>query len=60
VKWHCDETYIKVDGRWCYLDRAIDAYGNLVDSLLSETWDMDAAKRFFSGGALSLAPRPRR
>jgi transposase-like protein len=47
-KWHCDETYVKVDGRWSYLYRAIDADGNLVDSMLSETRDMDAAKRFFA------------
>ena len=39
---------MKVDGRWCYLYRAIDADGNLVDSMLSETRDMDAAKRFFT------------
>jgi len=39
---------VKVDGRWCYLYRAIDADGNLVDSMLSETRDMDAAKRFFT------------
>ena len=48
TKWHCDETYVKVDGRWCYLYRAIDADGALVDSMLSETRDMDAAKRFFT------------
>ncbi len=30
------------------LYRAIDADGNLVDSLLSETRDMDAANRFFT------------
>ena len=35
--WYVDETYIKVHGRWCYLYRAIDRDGNLVDSLLSET-----------------------
>jgi transposase-like protein len=46
-RWHVDETYVKVDGRWCYLYRAIDADGNLVDSMLSETRDMEAAKRFF-------------
>lgn len=45
--WHCDETYIKVAGRWCYLYRAIDRDGNLVDSMLSERRDMVAAKRFF-------------
>jgi hypothetical protein len=29
-------TYVKVKGKWCYLYRAIDADGNLVDSRLSE------------------------
>ena len=52
--WYVDETYIKVNGRWCYLYRAIDREGNLVDSLLSKTRDMDAAQRFFHQ-ALSIA-----
>ncbi len=46
--WYVDETYIKVRGKWCYLYRAIDHDGNLVDSRLSEKRDMDAAKQFFS------------
>jgi transposase-like protein len=46
--WHCDETYVKVEGRWCYLYRAIDADGALLDTMLSPTRDMDAAKRFFA------------
>src|SRR5947209_3670849 len=44
--WHCDETYLKVGGRWCYLYRAIDRDGKLVDSMLSEHRDMASAKRF--------------
>jgi transposase-like protein len=36
-----------INGTWCYLYRAIDRDGNLIDSMLSETRDMDAAKRFF-------------
>ena len=48
VKWHADETYVKVNGAWCYLYRAIDRDGNLVDALLSKKRDMDAAQRFFA------------
>lgn len=45
--WYVDETYIKVQGKWCYLYRAIDHDGNLVDSMLSEKRNMEAAQRFF-------------
>jgi putative transposase len=45
--WYVDETYIKVNGRWCYLYRAIDRFGALVDVRLSEARDMKAAKAFF-------------
>ena len=45
--WHVDETYLKVRGRWCYLYRAIDRHGDLVDTMLSEHRDMAAAKAFF-------------
>ena len=36
VSWYLDETYVKVAGRWCYLYRAIDGDGELLDSMLSE------------------------
>ena len=48
TSWYVDETYLKVRGKWCYLYRAIDHEGNLVDSRLSEKRDMDAAKQFFA------------
>ena len=44
---YADETYLKVDGRWCYLYRAIDRDGNLIDTMLSATRAMRAAQRFF-------------
>jgi transposase-like protein len=25
TKWHADETYVKIQGVWCYLYQAIDA-----------------------------------
>ena len=38
-RWHADATYIKVEGQWCYLYRAIDKEGNLVDVYLSDARD---------------------
>ena len=46
-RWHVDETYLKVGGRWAYLYRAVDRDGNLVDTMLSEHRDMAAAQAFF-------------
>ena len=45
--WYVDETYLKVGGHWCYLYRAIDRSGALVDVLFSEHRDMKAARAFF-------------
>lgn len=30
-KWHVDETYVRVRGRWTYLYRAIDKGGDTVE-----------------------------
>ena len=46
-KWHADATYIRVEGRWCYLYRAIDKEGYLVDVYLSDVRDQAAAETFF-------------
>ena len=58
--WYVDETYIKVHGKWCYLYRAIDADGNLVDSRLSEKRDMDAAQQFFKQALAVVGHTPER
>ena len=58
--WYVDETYIKVQGRWCYLYRAIDTSGALVDVRLSETRDMAAAKAFFQSAKTVTGITPAR
>ncbi len=30
-RWFVDETYVKVAGRWVYLYRAIDLFGQVID-----------------------------
>ncbi len=47
-RWFVDETYIKVAGRWTYLYRAVDQYGQVVDVWLSTRRDLSAARKFFS------------
>jgi transposase-like protein len=47
TNWYVDETYIKVQGRWSYLYRAIDQAGNLIDAQLRNTHDLAAAEAFF-------------
>ncbi len=58
--WYVDETYIRVKGKWCYLYRAIDRDGNLVDSLLSEKRNMDAAQAFFREAIAVVGQLPER
>jgi len=41
-----DETYVRVDGRWTYLYRAVDSAGDTIDFLLSPKRDAVAAKLF--------------
>jgi len=60
VSWYVDETYLKVRGRWCYLYRAIDRDGNLIDAMLSEHRDVKAAKSFFRSAKAIMVFRPER
>jgi transposase-like protein len=58
--WYVDETYVKVQGRWCYLYRAIDTSGALVDVGLSKTRDMAAATAFFESAKMVTGITPAR
>jgi transposase, IS6 family len=56
-RWFVDETYVKVAGRWRYVYRAIDQFGQVIDVVVSEKRDLAATRRFFSR-ALGQDPRP--
>jgi transposase-like protein len=47
ARWHVDETYVKVAGRWVYLYRAVDQFGQVIDVYASVRRDGEAARRFF-------------
>jgi transposase, IS6 family len=46
-RWFVDETYVKVAGRWRYVYRAIDQFGQVIDVFVSVRRDTTAAHRFF-------------
>ncbi len=46
-RWFVDETYVKVAGRWRYVYRAIDQFGQVIDVFVSAHRDAKAARRFF-------------
>ncbi len=56
-RWFVDETYVKVSGRWTYMYRAVDQFGQVIDVLASERRDLATARRFFTR-ALSVGRRP--
>ncbi|MGI2262058.1 IS6 family transposase [Candidatus Cardinium hertigii] len=45
--WRMDETYVKLNGKWIYLYRAVDRYGDTVDFFLSARRDKSSALSFF-------------
>ena len=56
-RWFVDETYVKLAGRWIYLYRAVDQYGQVIDVLASPKRDLAATRAFFTQ-TLSHAARP--
>jgi transposase-like protein len=56
-RWFVDETYAKIAGRWAYLYRAIDQFGQVIDVLVSKKRDLAATRRFFTR-ALEHGPSP--
>ena len=45
--WHLDEVFVRIAGEQKYLWRAVDEHGQVLDILLQDHRDTDAAERFF-------------
>jgi transposase-like protein len=57
-RWQVDETYVKVAGRWRYVYRAIDQFGQVIDVFVSAQRDGRAARRFFEHAIGTTKARP--
>ncbi|SCF21743.1 DDE domain-containing protein [Micromonospora haikouensis] len=53
-----DKTYVKVNGIWRYVYRAVDQHGQVIDVLVSKRRDADAARRFFHRALTTLKGTP--
>jgi transposase-like protein len=57
-RWFVDETYVKVNGVWRYVYRAVDQHGQVIDVLVSARRDGEAARRFFRRALSTLRVTP--
>jgi transposase-like protein len=57
-RWFVDETYVKVNGVWCYVYRAVDECGQVIDVLVSARRDAATARRFIRRALSTLKVRP--
>jgi transposase-like protein len=57
-RWYVDEIYVKVNGLWRYVYRAVDQYGQVIDVLVSSRRDAVAARRFFRRALATLNVTP--
>jgi IS6 family transposase len=60
AKWRVDETYIRLQGRWTYIYRAIDEDGQVVDAYFSERRNAKAAQAFFDRALTETGVVPER
>jgi|ERR1700722_1911808 putative transposase len=45
-RWHLDEAFVKVNGKLCYLWRAVDHEGEVLESVVTAKRDKAATLRF--------------
>ncbi|WP_414476339.1 IS6 family transposase [Microvirga sp. M2] len=56
--WRVDETYVRVGGKWKYLFRAVDKHGQLIDFMLSDRRNTQAAYRFLRKARKTVGNHP--
>jgi len=54
--WRIDETYVIVRGRWAYLYRAVDKFGNTIDFYLGSRL-IDSQSQKITAAASAMADR---
>ena len=57
-RWWVDETYVKVSGKWRYVYRAIDQFGQVIDVFICPRRDVTAARRFFQRAISAMKVTP--
>jgi transposase-like protein len=57
-RWFVDETYVKVGGRWRYVYRAVDQFGQVIDVYVSKRRDTAAARGFLRRALGTSAVQP--
>jgi transposase-like protein len=57
-RWFVDETYVRVNGMWRYVYRAVDQHRQVIDVLVSKRRDGHAARRFFARALTTLKVTP--
>jgi transposase-like protein len=57
-RWFVDETYVKVNGVWRYVYRAVDQHGQVIDVLVSTRRDANVARRFFHQALNTVKVKP--
>ncbi len=60
AKWRVDEMYVRFNGRWTYVYRAIDEDGQVVDAYFSERRNAKAAQTFFEDAIEETGVTPAR
>jgi len=57
-RWFVDETYVKVNGVWRYVYRAVDQDGQVIDVLVSARRDAASARTVFQRALATLKVTP--